>query len=359
MAEDYYYSSSAPKMTLVGTLGGSATTMQVDTVAGLPGSVPFKLVIDPGLTTEEIVKVTAVSGTTLTLVRGWDGSPSRDHANLAEIRHMVTAEDLRLSRQHESKTTAHGVTGDIVGTLSTQTIANKDLSSATNIFPSTLASKQNVTDSVNLHAITTSTHGAVGALVGVNNTQTLTNKTISGASNTFQSIPQSAVTNLTTDQSTQDSRLTNVEGRASSLETRATNIETKNSTQDTNITNLTTRVTALEADTGWVSSVSGLTAAAGFSITGFVVRKKDDLVAVQINCTRTGAALSAGNIANVNVVNLPAAWTPAQSNGALQGGPSGGSHACYASSGGAIVMTYTTSGFATGAAFNIMGTYLL
>ena len=36
---------------------------------------------------------------------------------------------------HESDTTTHGTTGDIVGTTDTQTLTNKDLSSATNILP--------------------------------------------------------------------------------------------------------------------------------------------------------------------------------------------------------------------------------
>lgn len=56
-------------------------------------------------------------------------------------------------------------------------------------------------DKLTLDAHTTATvaHGATGAVVGTTNTQTLTNKTISGASNTLSNIPQSAVTNLVTD----------------------------------------------------------------------------------------------------------------------------------------------------------------
>jgi hypothetical protein len=44
------------------------------------------------------------------------------------------------------------------------------------------------------HIEATAAHGATGAVVGTTNTQTLTNKTISGASNTFSNIPNAATT---------------------------------------------------------------------------------------------------------------------------------------------------------------------
>jgi hypothetical protein len=49
------------------------------------------------------------------------------------------------------------------------------------------------------HTGLTYAHGSEGDIVGVNNTQTLTNKSISGATNTLSSIPQSAITDLGTD----------------------------------------------------------------------------------------------------------------------------------------------------------------
>lgn len=75
--------------------------------------------------------------------------------------------------------------GVIVGTTDTQTLTNKTLTSPV---IATIANTGTLT-------LPTSTD----TLVGRATTDTLTNKTISGAANTFSNIPESAVTNLTTD----------------------------------------------------------------------------------------------------------------------------------------------------------------
>ena len=171
MPAAYFYSSTAGSYVLTGAVTNSSTILVLNTVTGLPTSVPFKMVIEPGQPTEEIVKVTAVAGSSLTVTRGWDGSSAVAHAAAVEVRHMMTAEDLSLSRAHEAATAAHGATGAVVGTTNAQQLTNKDLSSGTNSFPASLA--------------TTTT------------TQTLSGKTLSGSVNTFSNIPQSAVTGLT------------------------------------------------------------------------------------------------------------------------------------------------------------------
>ena len=109
------YSSTAGLMRLVGGITGAAASLIVDVTTGLP-SVPFTLLLDPGLGVEEVVTVTAVGGTTLTVTRGVGGTSAQAHDPGAEIRHAYYGADFQDSRDHEAATTAHGATGGIPGT---------------------------------------------------------------------------------------------------------------------------------------------------------------------------------------------------------------------------------------------------
>ena len=167
MPASRFYSSTAGKMLLAGGVSAVATSIIVDTVVGLPASFPYTLMLDPGVALEELVDVTAAAGTTLTITRGVDGTSAQAHLNGAEVRHAYSARDFADSRNHEANTTtAHGVTGAVVGTTNTQTLSNKTLD-ATTVFPATQAT-----------------------LAGA---QTLTNKTMDGAANTFTAIPATAL----------------------------------------------------------------------------------------------------------------------------------------------------------------------
>lgn len=62
-----------------------------------------------------------------------------------------------------------------------QALTNKDLSSGTNTFPATLATSADLT----AHADDTSAHGVSGDIVGTSDAQVLTNKDLSSGTNTF------------------------------------------------------------------------------------------------------------------------------------------------------------------------------
>jgi hypothetical protein len=198
-----YYSSTAVAMALTGSVSEIATTLVVDTALGLPAQTPFTLVVDVGLSTEEIVTVTGVAGTSLTVTRGSDGTTAVAHTVGAVIRHMVTARDLREPQEHLTATAnVHGIgaTASVVGTDATQTLTNKTVNFADNtILGVPQASVADLVDDLAAlvsadanHAASTTAHGATGAVVGTTKVQTLTNKTIVFANNTVTAASEAA-----------------------------------------------------------------------------------------------------------------------------------------------------------------------
>lgn len=132
MANSYFYSNTAVQTTLSGSISAGATSVGVAATTGFPGSVPYVLALDYGASTEELVKVTAVAGTTLTVERGFSGTSAQSHSLSAVVRHVYHAGDATDFRTHEAATSGvHGVTGTLVGTSDTQTLANKTLTSPT------------------------------------------------------------------------------------------------------------------------------------------------------------------------------------------------------------------------------------
>ena len=88
-----YFSSVAEATTITGSINGSATSVTVAALTGFPASFPFTAVIDPDTSDEEIVEVSSASGSTLTIVRGVDGSTGKSHSAGAVFRHAVTGRD--------------------------------------------------------------------------------------------------------------------------------------------------------------------------------------------------------------------------------------------------------------------------
>ena len=149
-------------ISMTGGLSASATQMTLDSADTLPSAWPYTLVIDPNLTTEEIVTVTSNTGVSnvLNITRAQDGTSAQSHANGSKVHHMITGRDLGEPQFHIENSGAYTITnngedpgvttptitkslhglgatdGSVVGTTKTQTLTNKTISSPTISSPS-------------------------------------------------------------------------------------------------------------------------------------------------------------------------------------------------------------------------------
>jgi hypothetical protein len=118
--------------------------------------------LDPG-GANELVSVTAAGGTTLTVTRGQDGTSAVAHLAGIDVRHAISARDLREPQEHIGATTdVHGLSGGaaVVGTTSTQTLTNKTLTSPTVNSPTI------VTPTISSSGFTNATHTHAAASSG-------------------------------------------------------------------------------------------------------------------------------------------------------------------------------------------------
>ena len=129
------YSSTSQETTLTSALlagAGNNTMVVASSLALLAGKVPgnttpketFTVVIDPDTALEEIVDViypSSGSSSTLTVIRGVDGTGAIAHSAGAKVRHMGIGRDFTEANQHiENNTSAHGLTiANVVSTTDT------------------------------------------------------------------------------------------------------------------------------------------------------------------------------------------------------------------------------------------------
>jgi hypothetical protein len=106
--------------------------MTVAATTGFPASFPYTLAVDFGSASEELVEVASAAGVVLTITRGVDGTSAQSHGSGAVVRHVSSARDFADYQTHQAAASdVHGVTGALVGASSTQTLANKTLTSPT------------------------------------------------------------------------------------------------------------------------------------------------------------------------------------------------------------------------------------
>jgi hypothetical protein len=147
------FSATAIETTLVNSIssaatGDTTTSVSVVSVSGFP-SVPYTLILGPDTNREEVVTVTAASSTTLTIVRGQDGTQAQSHTAGTSVRHGVSGRDFREEQTHiaargydadtailtnAGQTHVHGLqTGDgsVVGSTQLVTLTRKTLTTPT------------------------------------------------------------------------------------------------------------------------------------------------------------------------------------------------------------------------------------
>lgn len=121
-----YYSSTALRTTLASSVSDVATSMVVNAVTGFPASTPYTLIVDQDTASEEVVEVTARSGTTLTVTRAVDGTTAVSHSSGASVNHGVSARDFSEPNAFLNDGTLPLVTakGDILAATASGTVDN-------------------------------------------------------------------------------------------------------------------------------------------------------------------------------------------------------------------------------------------
>lgn len=102
-----------PATTLSSGITSGDTSIPLADGTGYPdgGSGNFYIVIDKGLSTQEVIECSARAGTTVTAAtRGADGSTATAHASGAAVEHVVPASELQALSTHAAATTGtpHG-----------------------------------------------------------------------------------------------------------------------------------------------------------------------------------------------------------------------------------------------------------
>lgn len=98
----YNYSNIAAPTIITGAINTSVTSWSIAVASGLP-AVPFKMVLEPGTSNQEVVLVGARTGTALSsITRNLDGAGTKSHASGAVIAHEIEAGDFRFPQSFAS-----------------------------------------------------------------------------------------------------------------------------------------------------------------------------------------------------------------------------------------------------------------
>ena len=161
-----YYSSTAVATTLSSGINNSTTSIDVAALTGYPAQTPWTAVLEPDTVNEEVVEVTNVSGTTLTVTRGVDGTTAVSHSSGVKFQHGVSGRDFDEANAFVNgggipstalTTTAPAALGSVAAAGTSSDVARRDHVHA---FPSA--------SDVGAVANSLVTNGGKGALISTN-----------------------------------------------------------------------------------------------------------------------------------------------------------------------------------------------
>ena len=291
------YSATAIETTLVSSITSAATgdttaSVAVVSVSGFP-SAPFTVILGPDTNKEEVVTVTAVAGTTLTITRGQDNTQAVAHAAGTTVRHGISAREFKEASTHMA---SRGYDTD------SAILSNADLS--------------------HVHGIAT----GEGVVVGTDKAQALTNKS---------SITGLVSTGLVSSSATPKSYVDAILGSATAASTSATSAATSATSAATSATSAAASATASanSASAAATSASSALTSqtAAATSATSAATSASSALT------SQTAAATSATSAATSATSAAASATTAAASVATIAG------YATTASNSAAAAATSATS----------------
>jgi hypothetical protein len=201
------YSSRSQQTTLSSAVTSSGTSITVVSAASLLGGVTiaanevFTIVLDPDTALEEIVDVVSasgnpVSGNTITIQRGRDGSIETAHSAGAVVRHMAVGRDYREANEHINETTTvHGLTiANVLETTDTNMITTAMLQ-ANAVTTAKITDLNVTTGKIADSAITSAKIADLGIATGDIADLAITTGKIAAEAVTTAKIPESAITN--------------------------------------------------------------------------------------------------------------------------------------------------------------------
>ena len=315
-------SSRSQHTTLASSINSADTSITVVSGASLLGGVTvtspeiFTIVINPDTALEEIVDVTAVSTNTFNITRGSgvDGSIAQSHSAGAVVRHMAIGRDFREANLHGEATTAyndgtstrsvHGVAsgeGAVVGTAKTQALTNKDLTSGTNTFPTTLATltgSQTLTNKILTSPTINTATIAGGTITGLSSPTNSGDAATKGYTDSILGSATAASTSATSAAASATAAATSATSAAASAVSAATSATSSATSATASASSAATATTkASEAATSATSAATSATASAGSATSAATSATEAATSATSAAASATAAATSATSAA--------------------------------------------------------------